>query len=499
MKKFIFFGIFFIVVLCILLSKSLQVFSFNYFGNDNNLSNIDSVEVTELYALGTIPSPFGCPDTLGIRLKKNFPGAYDIFLKIRVQNIDTPFVLKDSVFYTISNPNTFDTLIFHPLTCLTLSDVNEIRLATNRIIVEALPGKSLQDFYSAKEYCQYSTCNVYNYADPCLTDHGGTGLDGRTGNLVARFNNYSSSVFPVYAVDHSFFNANGQGSQPYKIVIYTDNGSGKPGTLVYSSSTLMSPSGTGAPQSVTHKLATPVNISGNSRFYVGIRQVSTTNIKMSYQNETPVRSKIFFFSSPDTSTVWKDFSDSSKNLRLDISPRTSANVSIKAYLEGFFNGTSMIPDTAGVILRKLNSPYVIIDSAKSVLDATGFGVFRFLNVSSDSNYYFAVKHRNHIETWSKFSQQINECSKFYNYTDSISKAYGNNMTSVAGKFVFYGGDVNQDGSVDGQDISQVDNDAFNFVSGYVNTDINGDNLTDVLDLVLADNNAFNFVGIITPP
>lgn len=491
--------------LIFLFSRNVQVLStenferYSFFKNDFNSNSIDSVEIVELYALGTIPSPFGCPDTLGIRLKKNIPGAYNIFLKVRVQNIDTPYVLKDSTFITISNPNAFDTLILHPLTCLTSSDIGAIRLASNRIIVEALPGKSLNDFYSIKEYCQYSTCNVYNYADPCLTDNGGTGFDGRTGNLVARFNNYSSQVFPVYAVDHSFFNSNGQGNQPYKIVIYNDNGSGKPGTLVYSSTTLTSPAGNGAPQPVTHKLPSHLNIPANSRFYVGIKQTSTTNIKASYQNENPVRSKIFFFSSPDTSTAWRDFSDSSKNFRLDISPRTSVNVFLRAYLEGFYNGTFMIPDTVRMYVRNINSPYAIVDSAKSILDSTGFGVFRFLNVSSDINYYFTVKHRNHIETWSKFSQQVDECSKFYDFTDNINKAYGNNMTPAFGKYVFFGGNVNQDVCIDANDISQVDNSAFNFETGYLNTDVNGNSVVDAVDLSLTDNNAFNFVCRVIPP
>ncbi len=65
-------------------------------------------------------------------------------------------------------------------------------------------------------------------------------------------------------------------------------------------------------------------------------------------------------------------------------------------------------------------------------------------------------------------------------------------------FAIYSGDVNQDGSVDGLDLSLVDNDAFNFVTGYVSTDVNGNNFTDALDLAVADNNAYNFVSKVTP-
>ncbi len=45
----------------------------------------------------------------------------------------------------------------------------------------------------------------------------------------------------------------------------------------------------------------------------------------------------------------------------------------------------------------------------------------------------------------------------------------------------------------------MDNDAFNFVSGYVNTDVTGDNVVDAADLGIIDNNAFNYVSKITPP
>ena len=71
---------------------------------------------------------------------------------------------------------------------------------------------------------------------------------------------------------------------------------------------------------------------------------------------------------------------------------------------------------------------------------------------------------------------------------------------VNGLASFYTGDVNDDNSVDGSDVSAIDNDAFNFVSGdYVITDLNYDGTVDGSDVALADNNAFNFVAEIAPP
>ena len=86
----------------------------------------------------------------------------------------------------------------------------------------------------------------------------------------------------------------------------------------------------------------------------------------------------------------------------------------------------------------------------------------------------------------------------YDFTTAINKAYGDNMILQNGKYCIFSGDVNQDGNVDGVDIGIVDNDAFNFISGYVSSDVNGDNSVDATDLTIADNNAFNFISKITP-
>ena len=86
----------------------------------------------------------------------------------------------------------------------------------------------------------------------------------------------------------------------------------------------------------------------------------------------------------------------------------------------------------------------------------------------------------------------------YNFTDSLSKAYGNNLTLKGTKCCIYSSDVNQDGVVDLLDLINVDNHAYNFVTGYVPTDINGDGLVDLLDLIIGDNNAYNFVSVKKP-
>ncbi|MBL8008783.1 MAG: hypothetical protein JNJ56_14775, partial [Ignavibacteria bacterium] len=82
-----------------------------------------------------------------------------------------------------------------------------------------------------------------------------------------------------------------------------------------------------------------------------------------------------------------------------------------------------------------------------------------------------VKSRNTIETWSSGALYYNRDSLIsYNFINAISKAYGNNMVQVdasPARFAVYSGDINQDGTVDASDLSQVENDAVAGLSGYV--------------------------------
>ena len=52
--------------------------------------------------------------------------------------------------------------------------------------------------------------------------------------------------------------------------------------------------------------------------------------------------------------------------------------------------------------------------------------------------------------------------------------------------------------MDVSDLSLIDNDAFNFASGYIPTDINGDDVTDLSDGLITENNAVNFITKISP-
>ena len=176
----------------------------------------------------------------------------------------------------------------------------------------------------------------------------------------------------------------------------------------------------------------------------------------------------------------------------------SLSLNLTSIIEGFWNGSIMVSDTVKVYLHNSTTPFARVDSAKVNLNNSGNGVLTFANAPSGS-YYIDVRHRNALETWSKTPQAFTVGGTTnYDFTTAANKAFGDNLVLKLGKFTNYSGDVNQDGTIDGSDLSLIDNDAFNFVTGYVRTDVNGDTSVDGTDASITENNAANFVSVARP-
>ena len=177
--------------------------------------------------------------------------------------------------------------------------------------------------------------------------------------------------------------------------------------------------------------------------------------------------------------------------------------SLKVIVQGFYNTVTSklnIKDTVRAYLRNNFPPYSIVDSAKAKIDSVTFaGSYLFSNAPTGT-YFIQLKHRNSIEIWSQSPGQSYTLGSVlsYDFTDNITKAYGNNMILTGTKYCVYSGDVYRDGIIDGSDLSQVDNDAFIGLSGYVQSDLTGDYYVDATDVSIVDNNAYNSVSVITP-
>ncbi|MBK9225887.1 MAG: FG-GAP repeat protein [Ignavibacteria bacterium] len=186
-------------------------------------------------------------------------------------------------------------------------------------------------------------------------------------------------------------------------------------------------------------------------------------------------------------------------------PDNRKNLFLFGAIQGMYDPVldTEVPDTIKVYLRNSTSPFARVDSSKNILLGPGTGQqFLFRNVQNGIPYYIEVTHRNALTTWSADPVTFVNSDASIAFSVNSIYAYGNNEIQVDNSpydvFAFYSGDVNQDGTIDASDLALIDNDASNFVGGYVVTDLTGDDFVDGTDFALADNNAANFVGAITP-
>jgi len=170
------------------------------------------------------------------------------------------------------------------------------------------------------------------------------------------------------------------------------------------------------------------------------------------------------------------------------------SLELTAKIEGFWDGSSMNEDTVTVLLRAPLSPYNIVDSTKILLNNNGYALVNFLNINPGIYYYLVIKHRNSIETWSKSVMQFVTSNPItYDFTTSSTKAYGNNLKFKSSDYCIFGGDVDQDGSVNLTDVIEIFNASLQFAFGYKVADVTGNNFINLDDVILAYNNSNAFV------
>ncbi len=175
-------------------------------------------------------------------------------------------------------------------------------------------------------------------------------------------------------------------------------------------------------------------------------------------------------------------------------------LSLRSHFEG-----SLIPiinimegDYINVTFRNPAPPFSILSTTTCYLDSTGAGEACTFGIPDGQPFFIQLSHRNSIETWSANPAVFNAKQCSYNFTMSQNSAFGMNLKQVGNRFCTYSGDVNQDGTIDGTDIGLIDNDAYNFATGYLATDLTGDEAIDATDIAIADNNATNFISVIRP-
>jgi len=181
---------------------------------------------------------------------------------------------------------------------------------------------------------------------------------------------------------------------------------------------------------------------------------------------------------------------------------SAINFYLKVTNDGYYNDvTNSVPVVyyMNVIIANQNPPYNHIDTAVIYPEPNLLLNEIVFKNAPDGDYYFILKSVNTLETWSANPITIsNGTINFYDFTSSDAQAYGNNLKLKGTKWCIYSGDVDQDGIIDATDMSLVDNDAINPLSGYSITDLNGDYYTDATDVSVVDNNAFIQPSVMKP-
>ncbi|NVN96881.1 hypothetical protein HXX01_01400, partial [Candidatus Nomurabacteria bacterium] len=188
-------------------------------------------------------------------------------------------------------------------------------------------------------------------------------------------------------------------------------------------------------------------------------------------------------------------------------------ISFRIFPEGLYSANGMlnkaknetaavypgdISDKVTIEIREPVQPYTIVFSSANEFIHTDGTITLSIYPSIIGNYYVVVKHRNSIETWSSVPVNFSGGTIMYDFTDDISKAFGNNLKLINGKYCIYGGDVNQDGLIDYDDIIPVDNESYTGTEGYLPEDINGDGQINPDDLLIIYDNSRNFISSIHP-
>lgn len=177
-------------------------------------------------------------------------------------------------------------------------------------------------------------------------------------------------------------------------------------------------------------------------------------------------------------------------------------LTVRAVFEGI-----TVTSRAGVIInrpyqiRDVLPPYKIKSTACGDLDNQSnirlcFGD----SIAIAPDFFVVVKQRNHLETWSSTAIHFApDGTNTYIFDNALSNAYGNNMAGNAAPYRIFGGDVNQNGVIDIIDLTQIENDSYNFETGCnLDTDVNNDGFTDLIDLAITDFNTLNYVSLKRP-
>lgn len=192
-----------------------------------------------------------------------------------------------------------------------------------------------------------------------------------------------------------------------------------------------------------------------------------------------------------------------------------AMLGVKAFLQGSYTSNAMnnylYSQGLHADVTAVDSLYVNLWSPSALAAANpGYSYKTLLHTDGNSNimllpeaalgntYYIALRHRSSIETWSA-SPVTMSSSVSYDFTTAASKAYGGNQANLGGgKYALFSGDLNQDGMIETEDYTIMENDVLNILFGYQVSDLTEDGMVETSDYTLMENNVLGIIFMARP-
>ena len=208
---------------------------------------------------------------------------------------------------TFTNTQTVASLAAGASTTVVFAAYPSGAVGTNTVTV-SVPTDAVTTNNSIAE-TQAITANGLGYVAPATTTFaGGFGSNSTTVTTATFYSKYTTSTTSaaVTAVTPTFVGT-ATASNNYQVLVLAASATGTPGTVLYTSAARVRPLAGGA--DVVTIPATAVT----GDFYVAVRQLSTTNLGLAYQTESPLRLATFYASN-DGST-FTDLSVASTTFR----------------------------------------------------------------------------------------------------------------------------------------------------------------------------------------
>jgi hypothetical protein len=256
-------------------------------------------------------------------------------------------------------------------------------------------------------------------------------------------------------------------------------------------------------QAITAATSYNLDVATDPAFSNILTGYNNLSVSGTSQSVTGLSSGVMYYYRVRTTNACGTSSNSGTNNATTLT--LSTPLTLTAFLEGLYQGGSTmiaapfaadgvspnnIADTITIELRDANTPSTVFSTTVGTIGTNGIGNISLPPTASGGTYYIVLKHRNSIATWSANAVTFNNSSNSYNFSTGATQAYGDNLVNVGtGVYAIFGGDINQDGSVDFNDYPGLDVASTAGILGYDANDLNGDAAVDFNDYPLLDMNS----------